>query len=307
MMKKTSKAVMGVALAALVLGATGQARAELVYGYGINNGANLIFSFDSATPQTVISSALITGLSANDTLQGIDIRPATGALYGFGNSNNLYTINPLTGMATLQSNVGPAADGAQGIDFNPVPDRLRIVTSVDQNLRANVDTGATITDTSLAYAMGDPNFGTNPNIVGAGYTNSRAGATSTTLYDIDSNLNTLAIQTNPNAGTLKTVGALGVDISDVAELDISGQTNVAYLSNANPTSNISSFYTVNLGTGAASFVGNFNPIVGQVNGIAVAAPVPEPGTMALMGLGVASLAAARRRKKASEKDAPLEI
>ena len=38
---------------------------------------------------------------------------------------------------------------AFGVDFNPMADRLRIVSDTEQNLRANVDTGATTTDATL--------------------------------------------------------------------------------------------------------------------------------------------------------------
>lgn len=37
------------------------------------------------------------GLKARDRLVGIDVRPATGKLYGLGKSGQLYTINPDTG------------------------------------------------------------------------------------------------------------------------------------------------------------------------------------------------------------------
>ena len=44
---------------------------------------------------------------------------------------------------------------------------------------------------ALAYAAGDPNAGANPNVVGSAYTNNFAGATTTTLYGIDSDLDIL--------------------------------------------------------------------------------------------------------------------
>ncbi len=39
-----------------------------------------------------------------------------------------------------------------GIDFNPLADRLRVVSDTGQNLRIDVDSGATITDTALTAA-----------------------------------------------------------------------------------------------------------------------------------------------------------
>ena len=60
--------------------------------------------------------------------------------------------------------------------------------------------------------------------------NSFAGASSTTLYDIDSTNDTLQIQNPPNNGTLILVGALGFDTSDTVGFDIAtiGSTNFAY-------------------------------------------------------------------------------
>jgi hypothetical protein len=72
-------------------------------------------------------------------------------------------------------------------------DRIRVVSDVDQNLRLNPDTGAVIVDTPLAYKSGDPNFGKNANVVHAAYTNSFKGATTTTLYVLDTGLDVLAI------------------------------------------------------------------------------------------------------------------
>ncbi|GAB2991992.1 hypothetical protein GCM10027184_52610 [Saccharothrix stipae] len=62
-------------------------------------------------------------------------------------------------------------------------DRIRLVTSKGQNLRLHPDTGAVAaTDGVLAHVDG----GSAPRVAAAGYTNSVAGATSTTLYAIDS-------------------------------------------------------------------------------------------------------------------------
>jgi hypothetical protein len=56
--------------------------------------------------------------------------------------------------------------------------------------------------------------------VGSAYTNNFAGASVTTLYGIDSNLDILATQNPPNAGLLNTVGPLGFNASDLVGFDI---------------------------------------------------------------------------------------
>ena len=177
--------------------------------YAVTTANNLI-SFDIATPGTLQSNVAITGLQAGENVLGIDFRPVfTKQLYALGSTSRLYTINLTTGAATV---VGAQFTtllngGAFGFDFNPTVDRIRVTSDADQNLRLNPDTGTVTVDVNL-------NPG-NPNVVGSAYTNNFAGATTTTLYDIDSNLDILAIQNPPNNGTLNTVGSLGLKTSDL--------------------------------------------------------------------------------------------
>ena len=93
----------------------------------------------------------VKGIDGN--LQGIDSRPANGLLYGVTDTDKIYTINLTNGQATLVSTLSSSFNGGfqSGFDFNPVPDRLRIVGSNDQNYRTNVDTGAVTVDGTLAY------------------------------------------------------------------------------------------------------------------------------------------------------------
>ncbi len=86
----------------------------------------------------------------------------------------------------------------------------------------------------------------------AAYTNNIDGATTTALYDIDSDLNILAQQVNANGGTLSTIGALGVDTTDNAGFDIEQGTGVAYAALQATGDAESTFYRVNLMTGAAT-------------------------------------------------------
>src|SRR5262245_21822482 len=65
-------------------------------GFAATNTKNLI-EFDSASPGTVSSSTLITGMGAGETILSIDIRPANGILYALtgdgANVGRLYTID----------------------------------------------------------------------------------------------------------------------------------------------------------------------------------------------------------------------
>jgi hypothetical protein len=199
----------------------------------------------------------ISGLGTGETLVGVDYRPLNRVLVGVTSQNRLVTLNAETGVATPLSTLSVPLNGTSfGVDFNPVPDRLRIVSNTGQNLRINVDTGAVTVDGALAYATTDSNAGSTPQVVAAGYTNAVAArvATGTTLYDIDFAKDILVRQDPPNNGTLVTLGPLGVDFSANSDIDIFSP-NLAYA--VNSTGSASSLYTINLTTGAATLVGAF--------------------------------------------------
>jgi hypothetical protein len=267
-----------ILMLALVISGAQSAFAQNTIIYGVTTSNSLV-SFSSANPGTLLNGIIpISGLEEDENILGIDFRPATGQLFGLSSMGRLYLISTI-GAATPVSAAGAfTLNGTEfGFDFNPVPDRIRVNSDADQNLRLNPNNGTlTAMDGTLAYASGDVNAGTNPNVVAAGYANSFAGTTTTTLYDIDSNLDILATQNPPNVGTLNTVGALGVNISNVAGFDIAtslnGTTNTAYAA-LNPESTATSnLYTIDLATGRATQVGT-TPIGGTggplIRGIAV--------------------------------------
>ena len=216
--------------------------------------SNKLLSFDRATPGTIRSTATITGLQAGENLLGIDFRPADGLLYGVGSTGRLYTLNGGTGAATAKASL--AADAADttapftalagtqfGVDFNPVADRLRIVSNTGQSLRINVDTGATTTD-------GDINGGAaGTAITAAAYTNSFAGTASTTLFVIDGANATLYTQNPPNNGTLAGAVPLGVAATSVAGFDIDARTNTGYA--VMTVAGARNLYSVNLAAASA--------------------------------------------------------
>jgi hypothetical protein len=164
---------------------------------------NHLLTFDSARPGKVLDSVRITGLQNGEDLVGIDARAANGLIYGVSDADRLYTINLNTGAATSVGNAPFAVSltGRRfGTDFNPVVDRFRLVSNVDQNLRINPNDGTIVDgnpaldgvqpDTPLAYAPGDRFEDFDPNIVAAAYTNNFASATTTTLYVIDASRDT---------------------------------------------------------------------------------------------------------------------
>ncbi|MGE0133004.1 MAG: DUF4394 domain-containing protein [Blastocatellales bacterium] len=234
--------------------------------YAVTTANNLV-SFNAATPGAIASTAAITGLAQGETIVGIDFRPRNNQLVGVSNASRVYTINISTGAATAASAAAftPALSGtAFGVDFNPTSDRIRTTSDTDQNQRLNPGAGAVSnTDINLAYATGDANVNANPNVVGVAYTNSFNGTTTTTLYGIDSNLDILVRQgsvggapDSPNNGRLNTIGALGVNTSDQVGFDIAAPNDLAFASLTPQGALGSSFYSINLNTGAVTLVGN---------------------------------------------------
>lgn len=237
--------------------------------FGVSS-ANELVAFGSGRPDIVSRRTTITGLSAGEEILGIDFRPVDNRLYALGSTSRIYTIDTTTAAATpVGASFAPAlAGGAFGFDFNPVPDRIRIHSTDEQNLRIVPTTGAAgAVDAGLAYAAGDAGAGSNPDVVGTAYTNSVAGATTTTLYAIDAARDVLVLLPSPNDGQLTTVGTLGVNASVFTGFDIAGADAFATLTPVGGAS--SSLFRINLATGAATVVG---VIGGSVNlrGIAVA-------------------------------------
>ncbi len=244
--------------------------------YAVTRTQQLV-RFDSATPGTLNSSVAVTGMGAGETVLGIDVRPATGELMALGSQSRVYRLDPATGVATAVGDAGAfALIGTDfGFDFNPVPDRIRVVSDADQNLRLNPVTGAlAANDVALAYAAGDLNAGQNPNVVASAYTNSFAGTASTTLYGIDNALDRLVTQNPPNNGTLNTVGALGVDVVGNAAFDIqttTGPINLAFAALSTDGAG-SGLYSIDLTSGAAILIGNIGAVPTLVDGLAVLSP-----------------------------------
>ncbi len=246
--------------------------AFLIFGQSANAAtlfgvttSNQLVRFDSTTPGTVSTIGTISGLQTGESILGIDFRPANGQLFGLGSTSRLYTINIMTGAATAVAATPftPALSGVEfGFDFNPTVDRIRLVSDSGQNLRLNPDTGmVAATDTAL-------NPGT-PNIVGAAYTNNFSGATTTTLYDIDSTTDTLYTQNPPNNGTLVPVGALGVNTTNQVGFDIARGSGTAFASMQIAAEAFSRLYTINLTTGAATALGQIGTSTGIIKDITV--------------------------------------
>jgi hypothetical protein len=284
------------ALTLVLVGISSPASAELIYGIAAVGNATSLLSWDSASPGSINSGSFVSGLQSNETIVGIDFRPATGKLYALGTSSRLYTLDTATGAASAVAGpFAPPLNGFSfGFDFNPVIDRIRVVAETNTNYVLNPDTGAVqLVATNLTFGPADPNFGVDPNVVNSAYTNNVVGAVATQLYGIDTALDILVTQAN-NAGTLGTVGPLGFNATGVGGFDISGSTGIAYAALLPSGSSQSNLYSINLATGTATNLGQIDGGV-IITAISVVPAIPEPATLALASMALAAIPLVRRR------------
>ena len=275
-------------LTLFVLAATGLVSSAVQAGtiYGLTS-LNQLVSFDSATPGTVTNLGTISQAGVVD----IDFSPVNGQLYGVTSNGNLYFINPSNASATLAVSPTSALSNITDSDFNPAADRLRLFGDVDQSYRITPDVSATNPATATPGAVSMDGTFTGPatpvDLVGAAYTNNFDGTASTTLYSIDTAIDRLIIHSiTPQFVTVAQVGSgLGVTVGSAVGFDI-GADGIAYMSDG------ASLYTINLVSGLATSAGT----VGNANLTSIAVPVPEPGTGALMVLGLTWLAARRQTR-----------
>jgi hypothetical protein len=284
-----------VPIRAMTLGpATPQTPTPRIDFIGLN-GAGELVGFSSDSPNTIAHRVAVTGLEPGDSLVSVALRPANRRLYGLSVAGRLYVLNANTGAASAIRTAPfevPLAGTRFGFDFNPQSDVIRITSDADQNMRVRPDTGAVVdsddstagvqTDAELAYASGDPQGMPDPNVVAVAY--DRNGVRSVpTLFAIDSTLDFLArvgsrggSQQSPNTGQLHTIGALGVDATDVVGFEIAGDANA--LATIVGPSGGSRLFSIDLDTGRATLVGDVGPVPETLLAVAVApSSNPTPG------------------------------
>jgi hypothetical protein len=281
--KTKRRAALALAAAAVLVSAGSAQAAESEKVYAVTETGNMLLSFQSDAPGTVNTIGPI-GVPGGETVLGIDAQPATGRLFAITSASKVYTVDKATGGATQ---VGTTAftpnllGTAHGVDFNPVPNAIRVVSDAEQNLRLSPVTGLHLPG-GAGPGGGDANLngGGVDSVVGAAYTNSVNGANSTTLYVVDSGDDMLKRQggrggtPSPNAGALTAIGALGVNTNTFVGFDISGATNTAYAA-LQATPGTSTFHTVDLSTGAATTGAQIGAASTSIRGIAVDAQPPS--------------------------------
>ncbi|MEO6026292.1 MAG: DUF4394 domain-containing protein [Candidatus Binatia bacterium] len=229
---------------------------------GLTDDQRLVH-FRECNPARTKSAGAVSGLIGDTALIGIDFRVQNGKLYGVGDTGGVYIVDPETAVATLDSQLTVALSGTTfGVDFNPAADRLRVISDTGQNLRHDLNTDTTTLDTGLAYVPAAV-----ATIAAGAYTNNDLDpTTATTLFDVDTNLDQIAVQSPANSGTLAPSGKLTLDVDAGAGFDITtslrggvavGNRGFATLAAAG----IPGLYRVNLLTGKATLIGKFDTTV----------------------------------------------
>jgi hypothetical protein len=217
--------------------------------------AGQIVLFQDQSPGNLQHAVTVTGLQPDEKLLGLDGLSATGRLYALGSSFRIYTVDPITGAATPVSTspFSPPLNGqSYGFSIDPSTLLARSVSDTGQNLRISVTNGQVAgVDVAYAYAPGDPGAGTTPTLAALAYSLPPAGsAGQSSLYAIDTARDAL-VTSATGAATVRTIGALGLDATGPAAMDITAQ-GVAYAALRTPTSPSPQLYRIDLSTGRAT-------------------------------------------------------
>lgn len=260
---------------------------------GLTHTGDRLLRFDQTG--TVSADTAISGLRAGDSLVDIDVFVSGDRrLYGLGTSGTLYALDAESGAATV--NVLNAALGSPtAIDFNPAADRLRVFSG-DSNFRITPTTGVVSSDGLLGYAAGDVNFGADPNLRAAAYINNFDAPGATSLFSIDSDLDTLNLHSGApqfsvlNTSTELTLGGAAFDIGENVGFDVLSPMaglNYGFVSNGND------LYRIDLSNGQLAALGT---VAGNFQLRSIAVVVPEASTL-LAGGSFAVLAAMAVRRR----------
>jgi hypothetical protein len=204
--------------------------------------------------------------------------PPGGTLYASDSDNNLLTVNPATGQATV---VGPFGSLAQG-SMSLAERQDGTLFGVTFNLSAYKTLYTINESTGSATPVGELGIGSGGAFYAASFD------TSGHLFETENNgvgtqnlSNLYSVNTTTGAATL--IGGVGGYRVDA--LDFQNGTLYGFADNSTPV-----IISINTTTGAGTFVADIDPSLGAVSGAAPgmsSAAVPEPSGLAMLSIGIA--------------------
>ena len=256
--------------------------------WGTTETSKLI-TFNRAAPGKLCTNVAISGLDAGDAVIAAAVRLSDKTLYGVTRAGKLIKIAVPSGVASAPLELSPATgdafalpiDGTDlGMSFNPVVDRLRLVTDSGKNFRINPADGKVTTDGAITAAVtpATPTF----KITEVAYTNASGAvpATSTTLWAIESEGDQLVRiggepadaaacpnATNPNCGTYTVVKPLGFTSSAVNGFDVEPKTGAVLAAlAATPTATVATLWSINPSGDATATPQTVSTALGVIGG-----------------------------------------
>lgn len=238
------------------------------------DSSRALYEIDMATGAktqigTVSANAGTTGGLAYDRVNNVMYLTSTSL-------DSLFTLDINTGAATLVGAYGDASIVMHGLEWDSSTNTLYGASGV----AANNNLYTLNTSTGAATLVGNIGLGAFNNL---GY-NSDTNVMYLTQTGTDS------LYTIDRASAVPTlIGPLGAGSTNPHGLAYNFDNDTMYLID----SSADNLYTLNLATGAATLVGSTG--TGNLLGLAYVNPVPEPATLAALGLGVVAIL--KRRKK----------